>query len=59
MESKKTDKEKKHPLGARIPEELFRLLKMLAAREGTTMQALVEEAVSDLLEKHSAAITAK
>jgi predicted HicB family RNase H-like nuclease len=38
-------------LFARIPVELHRELKVLAARSGTTLSALVEEAIRDLLKK--------
>jgi len=38
------------PLHTRLPEELHRWLKVQAAKEGTTVQALIQEAV-ELLKK--------
>lgn len=42
----------KQQLGARIDAELYKRLRILAARESTTVSALVEEAVIDLLRKY-------
>jgi hypothetical protein len=39
-------------LGARIDARLFRDLRVLAAKEGRTMQDLTEEALRDLLAKY-------
>lgn len=42
----------KRQLGARIPAELYRSLRILAAEQETTIAALVEEAIIALLRKH-------
>lgn len=42
-------KAKRTLVGVRLPETLARSLKVEAARRGTTVQALVEEAVRTLL----------
>jgi predicted DNA binding CopG/RHH family protein len=44
-----TKEEPKVLVGVRLPESLARALKVEAARRGTTVQALVEEAVRTFL----------
>lgn len=43
----------KQQIGARIPSDLYRKVRVLAAEEDTTVAALIEEAVKDLLRKRS------
>ena len=45
--------------GARIPEEMFRRLKVLAAQKGTSVQALLIEALRDLLKKRGISLEEK
>lgn len=44
--------EGKKQLGARIPPEVYKKLRVLAAQRDTTIAALVEEAILDLLRKY-------
>jgi hypothetical protein len=44
----------KKQTGARIPADLYRRLKVLAALRDTSVGALLEEAIVDLLRKHAA-----
>ncbi len=39
-------------LAVRVPEDMRRAIKAMAAQEGTTVQILVREAISDLLKHH-------
>lgn len=43
----------KRQLGARVQSDLYRKLRILAAQRDTTIAALVEEAILDLLRKYS------
>jgi hypothetical protein len=40
-------------IGARVPAELYKKLRVLAAERETTIAALVEEAITDLLRKYA------
>ena len=42
------------PLGLHLPEDLHRDLKVFAAERGTTMSALLERSVKQLLRRHGA-----
>ncbi len=43
----------KRQIGARIPEGLYHRLRVLAARQDKRIGELVEEAIVDLLRKHT------
>ena len=48
---KDTDKEKTY-INTTIPKELHKSLRVLAAHEGVRINALLEEAIEDLLKKY-------
>lgn len=53
MDSRPGKPPDRRQLGARVSSDLYRRLRVLAAERETTISALVEEAIRDLLSKYA------